>query len=102
MGLRDLKGDLAIRPIYHQRQDRIEAPIFIAFIAYRLQVTLTNQLRKNGTGPELSKCLGEVRGADDRRGSPDHRRSRSGAHPLHREVPSYEKYSLPGKHSTIR
>jgi transposase len=31
---RNLKGDLAIRPIYHQVQNRIEAHIFIAFIAY--------------------------------------------------------------------
>lgn len=30
---KNIKGDLAIRPIYHQREDRIEAHIFIAFIA---------------------------------------------------------------------
>jgi hypothetical protein len=47
---KNLKGDLAIRPIYHQRQDRIEAHIFIAFIAYCLQVTLTNQLREKAPG----------------------------------------------------
>ena len=29
-----LKGDLAIRPIYHQHEPRIEAHIFIAFLAY--------------------------------------------------------------------
>ena len=37
---KELKGDLAIRPIYHQKDTRIEAHIFIAFIAYCLQVTL--------------------------------------------------------------
>ena len=37
---KNLKGDLAIRPIYHQNQDRIEAHIFIAFLAYCLHVTL--------------------------------------------------------------
>ena len=31
---RNLKGDLAIRPIYHQHEPRIEAHIFIAFLAY--------------------------------------------------------------------
>ena len=35
-----LKGDLAIRPIHHQEPGRIEAHIFIAFLAYCLHVTL--------------------------------------------------------------
>lgn len=35
-----LKGDLAIQPIFHQRERRIEAHIFIAFRAYCLHVTL--------------------------------------------------------------
>ncbi len=39
-----LKGDLAIRPIFHQGEWRIEAHIFIAFLAYCLQVTLTRRL----------------------------------------------------------
>ena len=47
---KNLKGDLAIRPIYHQRQDRIEAHIFIAFLAYCVQVTLSNQLREKAPG----------------------------------------------------
>jgi hypothetical protein len=29
-----LKGELAVRPIYHQRENRIEAHLFVAFIAY--------------------------------------------------------------------
>src|SRR5271168_2011963 len=37
---RNLKGDLAIRPIFHQDAARIEAHIFIAFLAYCLHVTL--------------------------------------------------------------
>ncbi len=37
---RNLKGDLAIRPIFHQLEARIEAHIFIAFLAYCLHVTL--------------------------------------------------------------
>ena len=37
---KELKNDLSVRPIYHQLEHRIEAHIFIAFIAYCLQVTL--------------------------------------------------------------
>jgi transposase len=42
---KELKGDLAIRPIYHQTDERIEAHIFVAFIAYCLQVTLKHWLK---------------------------------------------------------
>lgn len=41
---RNLKGDLAIRPIFHQKEVRIEAHIFVAFLAYCLQVTLNRRL----------------------------------------------------------
>ena len=47
---KELKSDLAIRPIYHQRDDRIEAHIFIAFVAYCLQVTLKQRLRALAPG----------------------------------------------------
>ena len=47
---RNLKGDLALRPIYHQLEQRIEAHIFIAFIAYCLHVTLRRQLYRLATG----------------------------------------------------
>lgn len=47
---KDLKGDLSIRPIYHQLDHRIEAHIFVAFIAYCLQVTLKQRLRALGPG----------------------------------------------------
>ncbi|MCU0788165.1 MAG: IS1634 family transposase [Verrucomicrobia bacterium] len=42
---KNLKDDLNLRPIYHQLQDRIEAHIFVAFIAYCLHVTLRARLR---------------------------------------------------------
>jgi hypothetical protein len=45
-----LKGDLAIRPIYHQHEPRIEAHIFIAFLAYALHVTLGRQLKVHAPG----------------------------------------------------
>jgi len=42
---KELKNDLSIRPIYHQKDSRIEAHIFVAFQAYCLQVTLKQRLR---------------------------------------------------------
>lgn len=45
-----MKGDLAIRPIYHQREDRIEAHIFICFAAYCMHVTLARRLRDLAPG----------------------------------------------------
>ena len=47
---KNLKGDLAIRPIYHQHEPRIEAHIFIAFLAYCLHATLAQQLRPHAPG----------------------------------------------------
>ena len=47
---KELKGDLAIRPIYHQLEKRIEAHIFISFLAYCLQVTLKARLRRCASG----------------------------------------------------
>ena len=49
---RNLKGDLAIRPIHHQEPERIEAHIFIAFLAYCLHVTIG--LRLKGLAPGLT------------------------------------------------
>jgi len=45
-----LKGDLAIRPIHHQKEKRIEAHIFVAFLAYALHVTLRQRLRDLAPG----------------------------------------------------
>lgn len=45
-----LKGDLALRPIFHQEERRIEAHIFIAFLAYCLHVTLGQQLKALAPG----------------------------------------------------
>ena len=45
-----LKGDLAIRPIHHQKETRIEAHIFVAFLAYALHVTLRRRLRDLAPG----------------------------------------------------
>jgi transposase len=47
---KNLKGDLAIRPIFHQNLPRIEAHIFVAFLAYCLQVSLRHRLRLHAPG----------------------------------------------------
>ena len=47
---KELKSDLSIRPIYHQKDSRIEAHIFVAFQAYCLQVTLKQRLRALAPG----------------------------------------------------
>jgi hypothetical protein len=47
---KELKGDLAIRPIYHQTDARIDAHVFVAFMAYCLQITLKQRLRSLASG----------------------------------------------------
>jgi len=47
---RNLKGDLAIRPIHHQKEGRIEAHIFVAFLAYCLHVTLRQRCKQQASG----------------------------------------------------
>jgi len=47
---KNLKGDLALRPIHHQKEKRIEAHIFLAFMAYALHVTLRRRLRDLAPG----------------------------------------------------
>ena len=47
---KNLKDDLELRPIYHQLEQRIEAHIFVAFLAYCLHVTLRAQLKPLAPG----------------------------------------------------
>jgi len=42
---RDLKGDLGLRPIYHSKESRVEAHVFVAFMAYCLHVCLRGHRR---------------------------------------------------------
>lgn len=45
-----LKDDLVVRPIFHQKESRVEAHLFVAFLAYCLSVTLRGHLRKLAGG----------------------------------------------------
>jgi transposase len=47
---KELKHDLAVRPIFHHSEQRIEAHIFVAFLAYCLQVTLKANLKPHAAG----------------------------------------------------
>jgi hypothetical protein len=47
---RTLKNDLGLRPIYHHKSERIEAHLFVAFLAYCLSITLRQQLRGHAPG----------------------------------------------------
>ena len=54
---KNLKGDLCIRPIFHQLERRIEAHIFVCFLAYSIQVTLRYQLRAKAPGLTVRQVL---------------------------------------------
>ena len=47
---KELKGDLSIRPVHHQLEERIKAHIFISFLSYCLQVTLKARLKRCASG----------------------------------------------------
>ena len=47
---KDLKDDLSLRPIFHQLERRIEAHIFVSFLAYCLHVNLRACLRPLAPG----------------------------------------------------
>jgi hypothetical protein len=52
-----LKMDLSLRPIHHQKDERIEAHIFVAFLAYSLQVTLRQRLKALAPGLTVRSVL---------------------------------------------
>jgi transposase len=56
---KNLKGDLALRPVYHQKEHRVEAHIFVAFLAYCLHVTLRRWLRDIAPGLTPRSVLGK-------------------------------------------
>jgi hypothetical protein len=52
-----LKMDLSLRPIYHKKDERIEAHIFVAFLSYCLQVTLQQRLKALAPGLTVRSIL---------------------------------------------
>jgi transposase len=54
------KSDLRIRPIWHQREDRVRAHILVCFLAYVLWKTLHQWVRAAGLGDEPRRVLDEL------------------------------------------
>lgn len=54
------KSDLRIRPIWHQREDRVLAHILVCFLAYVLWKSLAQCCRNAGLGDEPRKILAEL------------------------------------------
>jgi transposase len=54
------KSDLRIRPIWHQRQDRVKAHILVCFLAYVLWRTLGQMCQQKGLGDEPRRVIDEL------------------------------------------
>ena len=54
------KTDLRIRPIWHQKQERVDAHILVCFLAYVLWKTLGQMCRQAGLGDEPRRVLDEL------------------------------------------
>jgi transposase len=54
------KSDLRIRPIWHQKEERVLAHILVCFLAYALWKTLAGLCRKSGLGDEPRKVFYEL------------------------------------------
>jgi len=54
------KSDLRIRPVWHQRKDRVQAHILVCFLAYVLWKTLGQMCRQAGLGDEPRKVFDEI------------------------------------------
>lgn len=54
------KGDLSLRPVWHQKRKRVEAHVLVCFLAYVLWKTLGQMCRAAGLGDEPRKVLAEI------------------------------------------
>jgi transposase len=54
---RALKSELVIRPIWHQKQERVQAHIMVAFLGYALWVTLKHTLNNAGSAYSPARTL---------------------------------------------
>lgn len=56
------KTDLQLRPVWHQKQERVQAHILVCFLAYVLWKTLAQMCHHAGLGDEPRKVFGELAG----------------------------------------
>jgi len=54
------KSDLRIRPIWHQKEDRVKAHILVCFLAYVLWKTVGRTCREKGLGDEPRRVIDEL------------------------------------------
>jgi transposase len=54
------KNDLSLRPVWHQKQERVQAHILVCFLAYALWKTLDLKCRNAGLGDSARKVLDEI------------------------------------------
>lgn len=54
------KSDLSVRPVWHQKNERVQAHILVCFLAYVLWKTLGRLCHKAGLGDEPRKILWEL------------------------------------------
>ena len=54
------KSDLRIRPVWHQKDERVQAHIFVCFLAYVLWKTLGQLCRRAGLGDGPRRVLEEI------------------------------------------
>jgi transposase len=54
------KSDLGLRPIWHQKEERVQAHILVCFLAYVLWKTLGQKCRRAGLGDEPRRVFEEL------------------------------------------
>ena len=54
------KTDQHLRPIWHQKEDRVEAHLLVCFLAYVLWKTLSGLCSRAGLGDEGRRVLSEL------------------------------------------
>src|SRR5437899_1786520 len=54
---RSLKSELALRPLFHQRERRVKAHVLVAFLGYALLVTLKHLLKRSASEYSPAQAL---------------------------------------------
>lgn len=54
------KEELGLRPVWHQKEERVKAHIFVCFLAYALRKTLEGWMSRAGLGKSVEKVLEEL------------------------------------------
>jgi transposase len=54
------KSDLKLRPVWHQKEDRVHAHIFVCFLAFVLWKCLAQICKQSGLGNEPRKIIDEI------------------------------------------